>query len=72
MTHVLDGYVRGVVLDVVTVEQRGVVDGRMVDGRMLQRSDALLDCMIVRSFDLVCLSLRLLVRERVLPQTCNT
>ena len=69
-THVLDGYVRGVVLDVVTVEfvgQRGVVHGRMLQG-----SDALLDCMIVCSFDLVCLSLRLLVRERVLPQTGNT
>jgi len=66
---VLDGHVRGVVLDVVTVEfvgQRGVVHGCMLQG-----SDALLEYMIVRSFDLVRLSLRLLVRERVLPQTGN-
>jgi hypothetical protein len=67
---VLDGHVRGLVLNMVAVEfvgQRG-----LVHGRMLQRSDALLECMIVRPFDLVGLSLRLLVRERVLSQTGNT
>jgi len=65
----LDRHMRGVVLDVVTVKfvgQRGVVHGRMLQG-----SDALLECMIIRPFDLVRLSIRLLVRERVLPQTGN-
>lgn len=57
----LDGHVRGVVLDVMTVKfvgQRGVVQGLV-----LQRGDALLESMIVRPFDLIGLSLCLLVRE---------
>lgn len=70
-TYVLNGHVRGLVLsDVVPVEfmgQRGVVHGCMLQG-----SDTLLECMIVRAFDLVRLSLRLLVRERVLPETGDT
>jgi len=70
-TYVLNGYVRGLVLsDVVPVEfmgQRG-----LVHGCMLQGSDTLLDCMVVRSFDLLGLSLRLLVRERVLLETGDT
>jgi len=41
----LNGHMRGLVLDVVPVEfmgQRRMVYGRMVYGRMLQGSDALL------------------------------
>ena len=67
----LNGHVRGLVLsDVVPVElvgQRGVVHGCMLQG-----CNTLLECMAVRPFDLIRLSLRLLVCERVLPETGDT
>lgn len=72
----LDGHVGGLVLDAVSVEfvgQRRMVHGRMMHGRMMHRrmmhgrmvqgGDTLLECMIVRPFNLIGLSLRLLVRE---------
>jgi len=69
-THMLDGYVRGLMLGVVSIEFVG--QRRMVHGGVLQGSDALLQYMIVRPFDLVGLTIGLLVRERVLPQTGDT